>query len=169
VDNETKQEFEALRVLISGVAANVATLTTNVAALQTDVTTLKTDVATLKTDVATLKTDVTALKADVAALTGEVAELRGEVGEIKRNFATKHELEALKVLMTSVFDSVIREVGELKEIVSRMSVRLDKIAAGSHYVARLVAWSEKQDKFQEDILRRVQVIERKLDIRPEAQ
>jgi hypothetical protein len=32
----------------------------------------------------------------------------------------------------------------------------------------LFEWLEKQDKFQEDILRRVQVIERKLDIRPEA-
>jgi hypothetical protein len=46
-----------------------------------------------------------------------------------------------------------------------MSARLDKIAAGSHYVTRLVEWSEKQDRFQEDILKRVAVIEARLDIR----
>ncbi|HEV3199752.1 MAG TPA: hypothetical protein VGZ73_17735 [Bryobacteraceae bacterium] len=37
----------------------------------------------------------------------------------------------------------------------RMEARLDKIAAGSHYVTRLVEWSEKQDLFQADTLRRI--------------
>ena len=37
----------------------------------------------------------------------------------------------------------------------RMEMRLDKIAAGSHYVSRLVEWSEKQDQFQADTLRRL--------------
>jgi hypothetical protein len=36
-----------------------------------------------------------------------------------------------------------------------MEMRLDKIAAGSHYVSRLVEWSEKQDQFQADTLRRL--------------
>ena len=72
-------------------------------------------------------------------------------------------------LVQNVSESLSREIGDVKERVDRMSVRLDKIAAGAHYVTRLVEWSEKQDKFQEDILRRVQVIEHRLDIRPEAQ
>ena len=50
--------------------------------------------------------------------------------------------------MSSIADSVIREVGEVKEGLLRMNTRLDKIAAGSHYVSRL---------------------ERRLDIRPEGQ
>lgn len=37
----------------------------------------------------------------------------------------------------------------------RMEARLDKIAAGAHYVTRLVEWSEKQDLFQADTLRRM--------------
>jgi hypothetical protein len=37
----------------------------------------------------------------------------------------------------------------------RMETRLDKIAAGSHYVSRIVDWSEKQDQFQADTLRRL--------------
>jgi hypothetical protein len=37
----------------------------------------------------------------------------------------------------------------------RMESRLDKIAAGAHYVTRLVEWSEKQDLFQAETLRRM--------------
>jgi hypothetical protein len=40
-----------------------------------------------------------------------------------------------------------------------MATRLDKIAAGAHYVTRLVEWSESQDAFQLDILHRVQALE----------
>ena len=78
-------------------------------------------------------------------------------------------LHQRNVPVHNVAESLSREIGEVRERVDRMSVRLDKIAAGAHYVTRLVEWSEKQDKFQEDILRRVQVIESRLDIRPEAQ
>lgn len=55
------------------------------------------------------------------------------------------------------------EVGKVGERVDRMSARLDKIAAGAHYVTRLVEWSEKQDTFQADILARVQKLEMRVD------
>lgn len=69
--------------------------------------------------------------------------------------------------LTREVGSLSRELGEVKEILGRMAVRLDKIAAGSHYVTKLALWSEKQDEFQADILRRVQALERRLDIKPE--
>jgi predicted nucleic acid-binding Zn-ribbon protein len=142
VDNETRQEFKALTALISGIAASLGEV--------------KVDVAGLKQDVGALKQDVAGLKQDVAVLKQEVADLRVRVG-------------GLELLVTNVTDSLIREIGEIKERGDRMNVKLDKIAAGAHYVTRLVEWSEKQDKFQEDILHRVQVIERRLDIRPKDQ
>src|SRR5437879_10613939 len=77
--------------------------------------------------------------------------------EMEKRLASSAELDSLRLLVNNVSDSVIREIGEAKESMARMNVRLDKIAAGSHYVGRLVAWSEKQDKFQEDLLRRVQL------------
>jgi hypothetical protein len=43
-----------------------------------------------------------------------------------------------------------------------MEARLDKIAAGAHYVTRLVEWSEKQDKFQADALRRFNEFDERL-------
>jgi len=67
------------------------------------------------------------------------------------------------ILIQNVKESLEREVQEVRDIVSRMSTRLDKIAAGAHYVTRLVEWSEKQDVFQADILQRVQTLERRLD------
>jgi hypothetical protein len=75
--------------------------------------------------------------------------------------------QSLAALVHDTHDSVVREVGEVKEMLDRMNVRLDKIAAGSHYVSKLAVWSDKQDEFQLDILRRVQAIERRLDIKPE--
>jgi hypothetical protein len=59
----------------------------------------------------------------------------------------------------SLFDSLKSEMKEgfdrLDARMSRMETRLDKIAAGAHYVSRLVEWSEKQDAFQSDTLRRL--------------
>jgi len=66
-------------------------------------------------------------------------------------------------LVESVKESLEREIGELRQSVQRMETRLDKIAAGAHYVTRLVEWSEAQDAFQRDLLRRVQVLESRLD------
>lgn len=66
-------------------------------------------------------------------------------------------------LITGVKESLEREIAEVNETVGRMEVRLGKIAAGAHYVSRLVEWSESQDAFQTDILRRVQALERKLE------
>jgi hypothetical protein len=68
----------------------------------------------------------------------------------------------LMTVITDVKESLEREIGGVDETVRRMEARLDKIAAGSHYVTRLVEWSEKQDAFQLDILRRVQALEQKL-------
>ncbi len=47
------------------------------------------------------------------------------------------------------------EIAEVKGSVLRMEARLDKIAAGAHYVTRLVEWSEKQDKFQAENFERL--------------
>jgi hypothetical protein len=88
--------------------------------------------------------------------------------ETRQQFENLTErFENLTKLMYEPHGSVIREVSEVKEIVDRMAVRLDKIAAGSHYVSKLAVWSDKQDAFQLDILHRVQAIERKHDIKPE--
>ena len=62
-------------------------------------------------------------------------------------------------LFENLFDSLKTEVGQRFDRVDarldRMEARLDKIAAGAHYVTRLVEWSEKQDLFQADTLRRL--------------
>jgi hypothetical protein len=68
--------------------------------------------------------------------------------------------------MDHVKESLEREIQGVGDRVDRMSARLDKIAAGSHYVSRLVEWSEKQDRFQEDILRRVAALEARMEERP---
>ena len=75
-------------------------------------------------------------------------------------------IEPLKTLVISLHDSHSREIAEVKETIARMSVKLDKVAAGAHYVTRLVEWSESQDQFQADILRRVQVLEQKVSKLP---
>jgi hypothetical protein len=58
------------------------------------------------------------------------------------------EIGGVKVEMRERFDRVEARM-------DRMEVRLDKMAAGTHYVSRLVDWSEKQDLFQADTLRRL--------------
>ena len=68
----------------------------------------------------------------------------------------------LHTLITGLMDSFNREIGGVKDQLARMETRLDKISAGSHYVSRLVEWSEKQDQFQIDILRRVQALEQRV-------
>jgi len=75
----------------------------------------------------------------------------------------RQQFQALSTLVESVKESLEREIGELRQSVQRMETRLDKIAAGAHYVTRLVEWSEAQDAFQRDLLRRVQVLESRLD------
>ncbi len=60
----------------------------------------------------------------------------------------REDVGALKTEMGERFDRVEARL-------DRMEARLDKIAAGTHYVTRLADWSEKQDKFQEDALRRM--------------
>jgi hypothetical protein len=74
--------------------------------------------------------------------------------------------DRLEELFQSTFDSLKQEVhqgfgevkGEIQKLdarMDRMETRLGKIAAGAHYVSRLVEWSEKQDLFQADTLRRL--------------
>jgi len=74
----------------------------------------------------------------------------------------RQQFKAVLTLVENVKDSLEREILEVKERLDRMEMRLDKIAAGAHYVTRLVEWSEAQDKFQQDILRRVQALENKV-------
>ena len=66
---------------------------------------------------------------------------------------------SLESEMNQRFDRVEARTDErfdrVEARLDRMEARLDKIAAGSHYVTRLVEWSEKQDSFQADTLRRM--------------
>jgi septal ring factor EnvC (AmiA/AmiB activator) len=78
----------------------------------------------------------------------------------------RQQFRELSTLMDHVKESLEREIQGVGDRVDRMSARLDKIAAGSHYVSRLVEWSEKQDRFQEDILRRVAALEARMEERP---
>ena len=80
---------------------------------------------------------------------------------VTRQFSEK--FESMTTLIVNVKESLEREIGGVGERVGRMSTRLDKIAAGAQYVTRLVEWSDKQDKFQDDILQRVQKLEFRLD------
>jgi hypothetical protein len=62
---------------------------------------------------------------------------------------------SLETEMGQRFDQVGNRFDRVDARLDRMETRLDKIAAGSHYVSRLVEWSEKQDQFQTDTLRRL--------------
>jgi len=94
----------------------------------------------------------------------EDTELRQQFQSINQKF------ESMTTLIVNVKESLEREiggvradVGSLGERIDRMDVRLSKIAAGAGYVTRLVEWSEKQDRFQLDILERVQKFETRVD------
>jgi chromosome segregation ATPase len=164
VDTETKQEFEALKALI------VASVGETKLDLQAQISGLGTEISGLHTRMSGLETRISGLETRISGLETQISEMANEISATKVELAsTKRDFEDLKLLTTNIADSVIREVGEVKETIARVSTRLDKIAAGAQYVTRLVHWSEKQDEFQLDILRRVQAIERRLDIRPEHQ
>ena len=75
----------------------------------------------------------------------------------------RQQFKALSTLIENVKDSLEREITHVNQRLDRMETRLDKIAAGTHFVARLAEWSEKQDHFQADLLHRVQVLEDKVD------
>ena len=66
-------------------------------------------------------------------------------------------------LVVEVKESLEREIRDVSAKVDRMGARLDKIGAGAHYVTRLVEWSEKQDKFQEDFLERLLKLEGRVE------
>jgi hypothetical protein len=69
----------------------------------------------------------------------------------------------LSLLVETVKESLEREIARLRETIGLMDTRLTKIAAGAHYVSRIVEWSEKQDQIQGDLLKRVQRLEDRLD------
>ena len=77
----------------------------------------------------------------------------------------REQFKETSALVTDIKESLEREIGHVVQITTRLEVRLDKIAAGSHYVTRLVEWSEKQDAFQVDILHGVQALEKRLEER----
>ncbi|HUI77561.1 MAG TPA: hypothetical protein VLY24_06580 [Bryobacteraceae bacterium] len=77
--------------------------------------------------------------------------------------AIQEQFQSMTTLIVNVKESLEREISSVGERVDRMSAPLDKIAAGAHYVTRLVEWSEKQDTFQADILARVQKLESRVD------
>jgi hypothetical protein len=72
----------------------------------------------------------------------------------------KQQFRELSTLVENGKESLERVIKGVGDRMDRMSARLDKIAAGSHYITRLVEWSEKQASFQEDILRRIAALER---------
>jgi ABC-type transporter Mla subunit MlaD len=122
MDDELRQQFQALSALIKSVD--------------------------LKTDA--LSTQIESVDRKTEALSTLVESL-------------DRKTEALSTLIESVKESLEREIGTVRETVLRMATRLDKIAAGAHYVTRLVEWSESQDAYQLDILHRVQALESRQD------
>lgn len=91
-------------------------------------------------------------------------ETREQFQAIAKEFeSVNQQFQSMTTLIVNVKESLEREIGGLGERIDRMDVRLGKIAAGSGYVTRLVEWSEKQDRFQLDILERVQKLENRLD------
>jgi hypothetical protein len=94
----------------------------------------------------------------------EDTELREQFQSINQKFdSINQKFESMTTLIVNVKESLEREIGIVRERVDRMDTRLAKIAAGAGYVTRLVEWSEKQDRFQDDILQRVQKLEGRLD------
>ena len=69
------------------------------------------------------------------------------------------KLESLVTLVESFKESLEREIHGVAERIDRTDAHLHRIAAGAHYVTRLVDWSEKQDVFATDIVQRVQKLE----------
>jgi len=68
---------------------------------------------------------------------------------------TSDEMKFFEDLFRSLEREMREEFTDLRATLDRMGARLDKIAAGAHYVTRLVEWSEKQDQFQLDTLKRL--------------
>lgn len=61
---------------------------------------------------------------------------------------SKQQAHALSTLVENVKESLEREIRSVGDRVDRMCARLDKIAAGSHYVTRLVEWSENRTGYR---------------------
>ena len=101
----------------------------------------------------------------------EDSELRQQFQSVQQQFqSVQHQFDLMQQQFRSLYglvegvkESLEREVTDVRDRVDRMSGRLDKIAAGAHYVTRLVEWSETQDKFQADILQRLQKLESRVD------
>ena len=97
------------------------------------------------------------LDGKIESLDGKIESLDGKIESLDGR------IESLDGKIESVKESLEREIGTVRETVQRMATRLDKIAAGAHYVTRLVEWSESQDAYQLDILHRVQALESRQD------
>ena len=84
-------------------------------------------------------------------------ELKAHLDRMEDRLNTR--FAALEHLVDNVNQSLGREIADVKATVKLFDARLNKIAAGTHYVTRLVEWSEKQDDFAKDILDRMQALE----------
>jgi len=73
--------------------------------------------------------------------------------------AMNAKFEALTTLIVDFKESLEREIHNVGERIDHTEAHLKRIAAGAHYVTRLVEWSEKQDDFSSNILERVQKLE----------
>jgi chromosome segregation ATPase len=77
--------------------------------------------------------------------------------------ALNARIDSLSTLLGNVKEALEREIGMVGGTVERMEAWINKITAGAHFVSKLWDWSEKQDVFQADILKRVQSLESPID------
>jgi hypothetical protein len=66
-----------------------------------------------------------------------------------------------------LFGSLSREIGEIKDGVRRIEMRLDRhggiINGGARQVARLITWSEEMDALQAERDRRIEELTRRIE------
>lgn len=137
MDDELRQQLQAISALVVGVKES------------------------LEGRLASLEGRIESQDRKIEALSTQIVGVKESLDRKTDALATK--TDALSVLIEGVKDSLEREIGNVRDTVLRMATRLDKIAAGAHYVTRLVEWSESQDAFQLDILHRVQALESRRD------
>ncbi|PHM58444.1 hypothetical protein [Xenorhabdus sp. KK7.4] len=127
-----KTDVTQLKTDVTQLKSDVIELKTDVKQLKTDVIELKSDVTELKTDVKQLKTDVIELKSDVADLKTDVTELKIDVGIIKNTYATKADIESVKVLIHTEIASVNKEMASIHKTL------LEKITSQTKWMVTMM-------------------------------
>ncbi|PHM38345.1 hypothetical protein [Xenorhabdus innexi] len=130
--SQLKVDVTQLKTDVTELKSDVTQLKTDVTELKSDVTQLKTDVTELKSDVTQLKSDVKELKSDVTQLKTDVTELKIDVGIIKKTYATKADIESVKVLIHNEIASVNREMSSIHKAL------LEKIASQTKWMVTIM-------------------------------